>query len=107
MPRRRTRRRSMSKEKSQKKHTVMRALLRFGIELSNGMHESIVSSIQAGTAKFLEKQSNRVSVFKVDAEVQPVAVAYDKKRGSIATMMPIEWFEKPDGTLEGRVKTEE
>ncbi len=93
---RRRRRRRVGKEKSQsqRKHTMQRALVRFGLEVSNSLYSSMIEAIQSGAAEFLERQSNRVTVWAVDAEGECVAVAYDKLRGTIATMMPVEWFKK-------------
>lgn len=42
---------------------------------------------------FLEKQSNRVSMFAVKVEGEWVPVIYDKARHSIATFLPLEALE--------------
>jgi len=50
----------------------------------------ICRKIQAGKAKCLEKQSNRISLFEIEYSGDIIRVAYDSIRKTLATVLPKE-----------------
>jgi AraC-like DNA-binding protein len=91
------------KKKCQMKHAKRRFQERFGMTLTQNIHEQMISDIRHGRAVFVQKQSNRVSVFDLTVEDTPVRVVYDKQRRSIATVldpqtMPLREIEDDDDT---------
>lgn len=75
------------KDKQQRQHAKFRALQHFGVDLSNKEYDDLVSQITNGTAKFIEKQSDRVSVFLVVMRGTAVKAIFDKKRNTIVTFL--------------------
>jgi len=47
----------------------------------------IVSRIQQGDGEFIKKQSNRVSLWKMDIAGQEATVVYDKMRKTIVSVI--------------------
>jgi len=85
--------RKKAKAKGQMKHTAKRGMERFGLTVSEKSIKAIVQQIQSGSAKFLEKQSNRVSLFQVKLEEGVDAVAvYDRERKTIATLLTTQMY---------------
>ena len=82
-----------SKKDAQKLHAKHRALERYGITLNKTIFRTWIEQIQTGAAKFLERQSNRVSVFEVSYEDKAIPVVYDRLRKTIVTTLPIEYYE--------------
>jgi hypothetical protein len=76
-----------SKAESQRAHACRRASERYDLQLSDEKLASLVRQIMTGRAQFIEKQSNRVSIFQVDVEGRHAFVAYDKHRKSIITFL--------------------
>ena len=83
-----------SKSKCQEIHAKKRAYQRFGIDLDT---ELLVKDIQYNKLQFIEKQSNRVTVWrKIDKEEQlDIVVLYDKLRKQIITVMPYSMYMGP------------
>ncbi len=79
----------MSKLLAQRAHAKRRAAERFGLNLTKEAQREIVSRIQNGKAKFLEKQSLRISLWLVDWNGTEMRVVYDKNRKSIVTCLPL------------------
>lgn len=77
-----------SKAKSQRKHAKRRALSRYGLALSRHHLDAIVLQIQSGKAKFVERQSNRVTLWEVSYEGHILPVVYDKIRKTCVTFLP-------------------
>lgn len=77
----------MSKAKRQTSHFKRRARERFGIYFSKSDIDIIIKKIQNGEAKFIERSSNRVSVFTVWHNEQNLRVVYDKARKTLVTIM--------------------
>lgn len=80
--------RSNQKRKAQQKHAVRRFAQRHGEFVGQDRFLEMVHSIQEGRATFIEKQSNRVSVFDVALGEKIVRVVYDKHRKTIVTALP-------------------
>jgi hypothetical protein len=88
--------RRKSKAKCQQAHARKRAMERYGIDLSRAKQEEIIGLIKANKAQFVEKQSNRITVFRVVLDDKMFRVVYDKQRKSLVTVLPQE--EITDGT---------
>lgn len=76
-----------SKKKDQTRHVQKRAIERFGINLSEAQQQALIRQIQQGNAKFVIKQSNRITIFDVEHEGNTIRVVYDKDRKSLATVL--------------------
>jgi hypothetical protein len=83
----------MGKQRAQESHARRRFYDRYGIQLTDALHQDLVRKIQDGRAVFVEKQSNRVSVFDLNVEGQEiealaVRVVYDRERHIIVSALP-------------------
>jgi len=83
------------KDKTQRRHAVKRFHQRCGVALTPELHEQIIQSIRdanmkKGTAKFIERQSLRVSVWEVDIAGERRRVVYDSNRKQLVTVLPDE-----------------
>ena len=72
-----------NKRKAQIKHAMRRARERFGVEVSPGVLHDYVRRIQNREAKFVERQSNRITVWDLDGK----RLVYDKQRKMIVTIL--------------------
>ncbi len=79
-----------SKDKAQYIHAQRRALERYDLEYTNELKEGIIAKIMNGNAAFVDRQSNRVSIFDVEVQGKSVRVVYDKQRKNIASFIPKE-----------------
>ena len=82
-----------NKASAQTKHAINRIEERYGLHLSETDMRHFSNQIQSGNATFLEKQSNRVSVFSVNTMAGEVPMVYDKQRGTIVTALPGSYVE--------------
>ena len=80
----------LSKAKAQQAHGRRRSIERYGVGLTKIAEREIIEKIQNGKATFLEKESNRISLFGVKYAGEETVVVYDKTRGTIVTLMPRE-----------------
>lgn len=88
-----------SKVKAQRRHAQKRAAERFGLFLNRDQLNALVKQIQTGYALLVEKQSNRVSVWRVSLPDGGSAnVVYDKQRHTIVTFLPPGARQLPDST---------
>lgn len=80
-----------SKRGHHKKHAIQRAYLRFDIVLTAGEYEDLCRKLKSGSddCTFVERQSNRLSVWLVEIKGQKVKVVYDRNRKSVVTMLPL------------------
>lgn len=76
-------------------HTLRRAAQRYGVFINREMYTNWINQIQSGTATFVIRKTNRISYFiiqekdfKKSNSFNRLLVAYDKKRGTIATILP-------------------
>lgn len=69
-------------------HSVRRAKERYGLDLSASDIDDIVVEIQAQKAKFIARQSNRLTVFQVVIGSTVCNVVYDSNRKTIVTFLP-------------------
>jgi len=88
----------MSKRKTksdrQVEHAKRRARQRYGISLSDHDYLQIVKKIQDGDAEFLEHQTQRVAVYKVEYKGDLFIAVYDQQRENVCTFLPDAYLEK-------------
>jgi hypothetical protein len=77
----------MKKETSIRIHAARRCVQRKGFVLSKRIHNGLVSVIKRNEAKFIRRQSNRVTVWEVIFEDINYRVVYDKNRKLIVTVL--------------------
>jgi len=77
----------LSKKFSQNIHARRRAIDRYNLKYNRFMRKELVQKILDGRAKFIEKQSNRVSKWRIIYQGQEFDVIYDNKRKSIVTFL--------------------
>lgn len=75
-----------SKNKAEKAHFAMRSIQRCGALLNNA---EIVRQIQANKLKFIERQSNRITVWEYVFNDIPYKVVYDKDRKNVVTILEL------------------
>ena len=69
-------------------HFKRRMYERWGILLKNGQEKEIVDLIQTGQAKFVGRQSNRVTVWNVPYLGMTIPMLYDSTRKQMITALP-------------------
>lgn len=72
-----------NKRKAIKSHFQRRSLERIGVLLDD---KELVKKIQANELEFVERQSNRVSVFRYKFYEKSYRLVYDKTRKQIITI---------------------
>lgn len=77
----------MSKTKQVKKHLRKRLSQRFEKRLTKELHKNIVFQIQKGIAEFIERQSNRITIWVVDVEGEKIKAVYDSNRKQVVTVL--------------------
>jgi hypothetical protein len=86
------------------RHAKVRFIERTGIGLTDELHEKILSGIRGNKYQFVEKQSNRVSLWKVpiekEGEMKNYIVFYDKMRRSLITVLTMEMWGNGEGREE-------
>jgi len=80
----------MSKKKAQQRHARKRFAERYGVVFDPRLERDFIQIIQSGDARFVEKQSNRVSLFDITMGEEVFRVVYDKERKTIVTVLPKE-----------------
>jgi hypothetical protein len=83
----------VNKAQSQRRHAKRRAVERYALDLNRKDLARIVADIQHGRARFLGRQSNRVSLFGVSLSIhgvmREVPVVYDRERKQVVTLLPL------------------
>lgn len=69
-------------------HANRRCKQRFNVSLKRSEQRSIVSLIQQSKAVFIERQSNRITLWLVNYKEKAMRVVYDKHRKLIVTVLP-------------------
>ncbi len=77
----------MTKRDRQKLHAKKRLLERYGIAGDNLFFGECLRQINDGEAKLLERQSNRVWLYKVVVDDLVVYAIFDAKRQTIVTFL--------------------
>ncbi len=80
----------MTKTQACRKHFKARALERYGLELNRHDLRDIAKMIQRNSGQFIEKQSNRITVWEVTYKDTLLRVVYDKNRKVVVTALPFE-----------------
>jgi hypothetical protein len=83
------RKRRCSKTLTLKFHTKDRSSLRYEVVLTNADLKILVQKIKAGKGEFVEKQTNRVTKWKIIYKDLLWSLVYDKERHTIITCLPI------------------
>lgn len=82
------------KEAAQIAHFKKRCKERYAINVNRSLYKDMVSLIGSNRAVFIEKQSNRVTVFwlylEKEYEGTRIKVVYDKIRKTLITALPLE-----------------
>lgn len=79
---------SKTKKNGQIKHAKMRALERYGLDLSDDEYYQIRNLITGNKSKPLHRQSNRVALHEVEWNNTKMIVVYDSKRKTIVSFLP-------------------
>lgn len=79
-----------NKAKCQHRHFCRRLLERYGVEAGASMAQEIARKIRQGKGKFLDRQSNRVTIWSVEVNGVDMRVVYDKERHQVVTALPRE-----------------
>ena len=79
--------RSGQKARDIETHAHQRFGLRFDIEWTPEVRKLVVWLIQTGRSKFIEKQSNSISLHQVHIQGKDVVVVYDKIRAQVVTAL--------------------
>ena len=72
---------------SQQIHAMRQFYSRFGRELTLKEYYTAIEDIQTNNAIFIEKKTNRISIFRVSCNNTPAIAVYDKLRKTIATFL--------------------
>ena len=83
----------MAKADQERKHAMRRCRERLGICLTDNDMHVLIKEIQENRAKFVERQSNRVTVWELLVQGHTVHVVYDKHTKQIVTFL---W---PEGSV--------
>jgi len=89
---------NLDKRKSERAHAKRRAKSRYALDFTKEIRNLFIRKIQSNEAKFLSKQSRRVSLFSLDHEEQKYVVVYDRQRGEIVTFLPADANNNIDGS---------
>lgn len=83
----RKKRKKPNKKEAQQKHFERRSLERVGVILNQ---KEIVRQIQTGGLAFVERQSNRITLYRLEHSGKAYKVVYDKLRKQVVTIMEAE-----------------
>lgn len=83
----------MNKKQAQQEHAKRRARERFGCKFTHEDEQEIIEKIQNGVATFIQKQTNRISLFGVIYQGVETVIVYDRERKVVVTLMPRDYFE--------------
>lgn len=76
------------KAEAQRRHAKDRALIRFGVTLTDQMYYELVQLIRRGVMERIPvKQSNRIAHFYVPLGEKTAVCVYDKMRQTIVTFL--------------------
>ena len=77
----------VTKARSQFLHSANRMYERFGVTMGKHMFREFVTDIQQGRAEFVQRRSNRVTLWRIVHEGHPIVCVYDKLRKTIVTVL--------------------
>lgn len=76
-----------NKAQAQLAHARRRARERFGLELNEHDLRHLAHRIQRGESQLVARQTNRMSIHRVECQGQQVLVAYDRRRKTVVTFL--------------------
>ena len=76
------------KAKDLRIHANKRLRQRHGMPLCNKLRNTLIKAVQDDEAVFVERQSNRVTVWEYTVDGELLRFVYDKKRKEIVTFLP-------------------
>jgi hypothetical protein len=80
---------------SQRIHAQRRFKERYSEELTTKDYDAMCRLVRNSKATFIEKQTNRVSRFKLSYKDKDIYFCYDKQRHTIVTFLKPEWVLDP------------
>lgn len=83
----RSRKKRKPKADTQKKHARLRALQRYGFELTGGLESKLKTLMAEGKTTLVERQSLRVTVHDVELDGKELRFVYDSKRHQVVTFL--------------------
>lgn len=87
-----------SKYSSQKAHARRRWMERVGDRLNKADYRRIANQIRFNkNVTFFKRQSNNITLWKIDIKHNNFIAVYDKKRKSVITIMPFDFFSDDRG----------
>ena len=94
-----------TKAVNQKKHSLRRCRERYGLRLTNEDYRMLVQRIQCNGAKFIERQSNRLTVWETDLpDGQRARIIYDSKSKQIVTALPVSTVGAREGVSDVHIR---
>lgn len=85
----------MSKTETLRKHAKKRLAQRLGMTVNRHDLRAMVGLIQSNKAIFLERQSNRVTLWELEYGGEKFVAAYDKNRKVIITALTLDMYYGP------------
>ena len=79
-----------NKRQDTNQHAKVRALERYGVDLTSTKRYDILWQIQSRQAIFVEKQSHTRSIFIVEIDGIKMKVVYNSKAKQLRTVLPME-----------------
>lgn len=76
----------MSRRRNQKRHAIKRASQRLGIHLADKGYQELINQIHSGRSRFLENQSNSISIHVVRMVDIDFYAYYNKRTKRIVTI---------------------
>ena len=80
----------MSKADSQRAHVKRRVRERFGFPIGDDRLEEMADAVRSGRARFVRRQSNRITIWDTEFEERPIRVVYDKRTKQIVTVIRVD-----------------
>lgn len=77
-----------TKEDCQIRHAKLRAMQRYDLQLTDHQYHNLCNMVRKGATKILFKQSNRVTIHKLEWNHITMTVVYDKIRNTIVSFLP-------------------
>jgi hypothetical protein len=84
-----TKRKNRDKKLCEIIHAKRRFLERYGVEVNDADLTDMVTQIRTGSARFLWKDTNTRTLFRVKVRGNVADVVYDNLRGVIVTALPL------------------
>ena len=77
-----------TKEDCQIRHAKLRAAQRYDLQLTDHQYNNLCNMVRKGASEILFKQSNRVTIHKLEWNHITMTVVYDKIRNTIVSFLP-------------------